>query len=56
MKLPSDDSIVPGINDGEVEGFEQMGIDEIVEKMVAGEFKPNCALVSSLRFSLERVE
>ncbi|KAI0279549.1 NUDIX hydrolase domain-like protein [Russula aff. rugulosa BPL654] len=31
--------------DGEVESFKLMSIDEIVSRMHAGEFKPNCALV-----------
>jgi 8-oxo-dGTP pyrophosphatase MutT (NUDIX family) len=30
--------------DGEVESFELMELGEVVERMVAGEFKPNCAL------------
>ncbi|GAA6008301.1 uncharacterized protein JCM10292_005524 [Rhodotorula paludigena] len=38
---------VPTTNpaDGEVESFELMSLEDVVEKMVAGEFKPNCALV-----------
>ncbi|GAA5990133.1 hypothetical protein JCM11641_001066 [Rhodosporidiobolus odoratus] len=31
--------------DGEVESFDLMSIEEVVKKMVDGEFKPNCALV-----------
>ncbi|KAI0252750.1 NUDIX hydrolase domain-like protein [Lactifluus subvellereus] len=31
--------------DGEVESFELMSLDEVVARMHAGEFKPNCALV-----------
>jgi isopentenyldiphosphate isomerase len=31
--------------DGEVESFELLPLDEVVERMHAGEFKPNCALV-----------
>ncbi|KAN0109057.1 NUDIX hydrolase domain-like protein [Russula decolorans] len=31
--------------DGEVESFKLMSIDEVVSRMHAGEFKPNCALV-----------
>lgn len=30
--------------DGEAESFELMGVDEIMERMRNGEFKPNCAL------------
>ncbi|GAA6064465.1 hypothetical protein JCM10212_002128, partial [Sporobolomyces blumeae] len=42
-----DVGIVPTTNpdDGEVESFELMGVDEVVERMWNGEFKPNCALV-----------
>ena len=32
-------------NDGEAENFALMGVDEIVERIVREEFKPNCAIV-----------
>lgn len=32
-------------NDGEAESFALMPADEVLDKMVLGEFKPNCALV-----------
>ncbi|GAA5880408.1 hypothetical protein JCM8547_007895 [Rhodosporidiobolus lusitaniae] len=32
-------------DDGEVESFELMEVEEVVRRMVDGEFKPNCALV-----------
>ncbi|KAL8280410.1 hypothetical protein RQP46_007058 [Phenoliferia psychrophenolica] len=31
--------------DGEVESFSLMAVDEVVERMCRGEFKPNCAMV-----------
>lgn len=48
LKLPNDGSIVPktNVDDGEVESFELMEVEEIVNRMCDGEFKPNCALVS----------
>jgi hypothetical protein len=47
LKLPSDGSVVPGTNaaDGEVESFMLMELEEVVKRMVEGEFKPNCAMV-----------
>lgn len=39
-------AVRPGINDGEVQEFMMMELDEVVERMVKGEFKPNCAIVS----------
>ncbi|GAA5962149.1 hypothetical protein JCM3765_003875 [Sporobolomyces pararoseus] len=47
IKLPTDGSIKPSTNpaDGEVESFELMGLEEVVKRMVDGEFKANCALV-----------
>lgn len=46
IKLPRDGSVRPSTNpeDGEVESFELMEIEEVVRRMVEGEFKPNCAL------------
>jgi len=46
IKLPSDGSVRPTTNpeDGEVESFELMELEQVVRKMVEGEFKPNCAL------------
>ncbi|GAA6044359.1 hypothetical protein JCM8097_008407 [Rhodosporidiobolus ruineniae] len=32
-------------DDGEVESFELLDLEDVVERMVRGEFKPNCALV-----------
>ncbi|KAI9436816.1 NUDIX hydrolase domain-like protein, partial [Russula earlei] len=44
MRLePGEAQLVP--MDGEAESFELMTIDEVVSRMRAGEFKPNCALV-----------
>ncbi|GAA5885008.1 hypothetical protein JCM16303_006515 [Sporobolomyces ruberrimus] len=47
VKLPSDNIVKPTTNpaDGEVESFELMGLEQVVQKLVDGEFKPNCALV-----------
>lgn len=47
LKLPSDGSIIPSTNaaDGEVEKFDLMGIEEIMKRALAGEFKPNCGMV-----------
>lgn len=42
LHLPAD--VVPRPNDGEVAGFELMGVDEVVRRMVDGEFKPNCGV------------
>jgi isopentenyldiphosphate isomerase len=39
-------AVRPGVNDGEVDEFMLMELDEVVERMVKGEFKPNCAIVS----------
>lgn len=47
LKMDSGEgAITPGINDGEVQEFMLMELDEAVERMVKGEFKPNCAIVS----------
>lgn len=32
-------------NDGEAESFSLMPAEEVLERMIEGEFKPNCALV-----------
>ncbi|KAL9049531.1 MAG: hypothetical protein Q9162_007177 [Coniocarpon cinnabarinum] len=37
--------VIPKPSDGEVEGFELMGVEEVKKAMAHGEFKPNCALV-----------
>lgn len=52
LPLPVDGSVVPSTNpeDGEVESFELMELEEVVRRMVEGEFKPNCAMVRSARF------
>lgn len=42
IRLPAD--VVPRPNDGEVAGFELMGVEEVVRRMVGGEFKPNCGV------------
>jgi len=41
----SDPEFIPKPFDGEAESFELLSLDMIREKMLAGEFKPNCALV-----------
>lgn len=35
----------PQPKDGEVEGFFLMGVEEVLKRMLDGEFKPNCCLV-----------
>ncbi|GAA5991814.1 hypothetical protein JCM10908_002217 [Rhodotorula pacifica] len=54
LKLPDPETeegaregVIPTTNpaDGEVESFSLMPVEEVVERMIAGEFKPNCALV-----------
>ncbi|BGP07500.1 hypothetical protein JCM10049v2_003337 [Rhodotorula toruloides] len=54
LELPDPDNladgehkVIPTTNpaDGEVESFELLSLEEVVQRMVAGEFKPNCALV-----------
>jgi 8-oxo-dGTP pyrophosphatase MutT (NUDIX family) len=37
--------VTPKPEDGEVEGFELMGVSEVKDAMRKGEFKPNCAVV-----------
>lgn len=59
LRLPDPESektgdregVVPTTNpaDGEVESFALMTVEEVVERLLAGEFKPNCALC--VRFS-----
>lgn len=50
LKLPAPESDNLGVvlttnpNDGEVESFSLMTVEQVVENMVAGNFKPNCAL------------
>jgi 8-oxo-dGTP pyrophosphatase MutT (NUDIX family) len=53
LELPDPDNladgehkVIPTTNpaDGEVESFELLSLEEVVQRMVAGEFKPNCAL------------
>ncbi|KAG9725397.1 hypothetical protein KCU73_g13171, partial [Aureobasidium melanogenum] len=43
LELPDD--VKPKPSDDEVEEFYLMGVDELKEKLKAGEFKPNCAVV-----------
>ena len=38
-------AVVPEPQDGEVESFELIGVEEVRERMGRGEFKPNCAVV-----------
>ncbi|KAK4047909.1 hypothetical protein OIV83_005092 [Microbotryomycetes sp. JL201] len=45
LELPKDNSIQPRTNDSEVESFELLTLEDVVSKMMEGEFKPNCALV-----------
>ncbi|GAA5843517.1 hypothetical protein JCM11251_001642, partial [Rhodosporidiobolus azoricus] len=45
LKLEGDVKPTTNPEDGEVAGFELMEVEEVVRRMVAGEFKPNCALV-----------
>ncbi|GAA6024673.1 hypothetical protein JCM8202_000434 [Rhodotorula sphaerocarpa] len=55
LRLPDPESektgdregVVPTTNpaDGEVESFALMTVEEVVQRLLAGEFKPNCALV-----------
>ncbi|KAK5118166.1 hypothetical protein LTR85_008146 [Meristemomyces frigidus] len=43
LELPEE--VVPKPSDGEVAGFELMGVEGVKEALRNGEFKPNCALV-----------
>lgn len=43
LKLPHD--IIPRPNDGEVDSFQLMSLQQVIEVLKNGEFKPNCALV-----------
>lgn len=45
LVFPSETENVPHPVDGESQDFKLMEIDEIREKILQGEFKPNCALV-----------
>lgn len=46
--MDGDDVVKPKTNaaDGEVESFQLMDVEEVVQRMCDGDFKPNCALVS----------
>ncbi|GAA5882494.1 hypothetical protein JCM3774_006131 [Rhodotorula dairenensis] len=46
-ELGAREGVIPTTNaaDGEVESFSLMTVDEVVQHMVDGHFKPNCALV-----------
>ncbi|KIJ34821.1 hypothetical protein M422DRAFT_181541 [Sphaerobolus stellatus SS14] len=46
LPLPGDGSVMPAINkdDGEVEKFELMNVETVVQKLFDDEFKPNSAL------------
>ncbi|KAG9001010.1 hypothetical protein FRB94_005034 [Tulasnella sp. JGI-2019a] len=39
------DAFTPRPSDGEVESFELLNVDDVLAKMKAGKFKPNCAIV-----------
>ncbi|CAH02095.1 uncharacterized protein KLLA0_B03784g [Kluyveromyces lactis] len=43
VELPPD--VIPVPNDGEVEQFGIFGLQEVVDALKRGEFKPNCALI-----------
>lgn len=43
LKLPAD--VIPVPNDGEVDSFSLISLQQTVNALVSGEFKPNCALV-----------
>lgn len=45
LELREGEGVVPAPRDGEVEGFELMGTEEVREALRRGEFKPNTALV-----------
>ncbi|KZT50785.1 hypothetical protein CALCODRAFT_525823 [Calocera cornea HHB12733] len=45
MFLPDGVDAKPAPSDGEVESFEMCNLDDILEKMHAGKFKPNCGAV-----------
>ncbi|ORY74523.1 NUDIX hydrolase domain-like protein [Leucosporidium creatinivorum] len=45
MDAPREGTVRPGVNDGEVQEFMLMDLGEVVDRMVKGEFKPNCAIV-----------
>lgn len=47
LKLPPGVEPRTNVDDGEVESFMLMEVEEVVERMCKGEFKPNCAIVSS---------
>lgn len=43
LKLPYD--IIPRPNDGEVDSFNLLSLEEVIDALKNGEFKPNCALI-----------
>lgn len=43
LKLPAD--VTPTPNDGEVDSFNLLTLQQTVDALVKGEFKPNCALI-----------
>lgn len=43
--LPLPEDIIPKPIDGEAEDFQLLDVQDVREKMAAGQFKPNCALV-----------
>jgi 8-oxo-dGTP pyrophosphatase MutT (NUDIX family) len=45
LDLTGRDGVVLRPHDGEVEGFELMGVDEVKRELALGHFKPNCGLV-----------
>ncbi|KAL2157471.1 hypothetical protein VTH06DRAFT_6022 [Thermothelomyces fergusii] len=45
LELPADGSVTPRPKDGEVESFSLQTVEEILEQLAQGLWKPNCALV-----------
>jgi len=45
LRIPNSALFQPKPLDGEVESFELLSLDQVIRKMRAGLFKPNCALV-----------
>jgi 8-oxo-dGTP pyrophosphatase MutT (NUDIX family) len=45
LDLTGEDGVVCKPNDDEVEGFELLGLNEVIDALARGEFKPNCAMV-----------
>ncbi|ORZ40256.1 hypothetical protein BCR44DRAFT_40496 [Catenaria anguillulae PL171] len=43
--LQVDEAFAPEVNDGEVHGFMKVRVDEAMQLLKSGQFKPNCAVV-----------